>query len=92
MNPMYAPLDNRWLKVGNVSKVRAEDVGTQFQYKRRVKEAYMPESEIEKNVWVVKASPEVLERVYQGNDLDFRDEGGKLIWTNKKDIPYLAFS
>ena len=92
MNPMYASLDNRWLMVGNIAKVKTEDVGTQFQYKRRVKEAYMPESEIEKNVWVVKATPAVLERVYQGKDLEFRDAAGKPIWTNKKDIPYLAFS
>ncbi len=92
MKPMYAPLDNGWLKVGNIGKVKADDAGTQFQFKRKVKEAYMPESEIEKNVWLVKATPAVLEKVYQGKDMEFRDEGGKAIWTNKKDIPYLAFS
>ncbi len=92
MKPMYAPLDNGWLKIGNIGKVKADDVGVQFQYKRKVKEAYMPEAEIEKNVWLVKATPAVLERVYQGKDLEFRDTDGKTIWTNKKDIPYLAFS
>jgi Rieske Fe-S protein len=92
MNPMYAPMDNRWLKIGNIAKVKVDDVGTQFKYKRTVKEAYMPESAIEKNAWVVKATPAVLEKVYQGKDLDFRDAGGKSIWTNKKDVPYLAFS
>lgn len=92
MKPMYAPLDNGWLKVGNIGKVKADDAGTQFQFKRKVKEAYMPESEIEKNVWLVKATPAVLEKVYQGKDMEFRDEGGKAIWTNKKDMPYLAFS
>ena len=92
MKPMYAPLDNGWLKIGNIGKVKADDVGVQFQYKRKVKEAYMPEAEIEKNVWLVKATPAVLERVYQGKDLEFRDTDGKAIWTNKKDIPYLAFS
>ena len=92
MKPMYAPMDNRWLKIGNVAKVKANDVGVQFQYKRSIKEAYMPETEIEKNAWVVKATPEVLEKVYQGKDMEFRDTSGKPIWTNKKDVPYLAFS
>ena len=92
MKPMYAPMDNRWLKIGNIAKVKVDDAGTQFKYKRNVKEAYMPEAEIEKNVWLVKATPPVLERVYQGKDMEFRDATGKALWTNKKDMPYLAFS
>lgn len=92
MNPMYAPLDNGWLKIGNIGKVKTDDVGTQFQYNRKVKEAYMPESEIEKNVWLIKATPAVLEKVYQGKDREFLDAAGKTVWTNKKDVPYLAFS
>ena len=92
MKPMYASLDNGWLKIGNIGKVKGDDVGTQFQYRRKVKEAYMPEAEIEKNVWLVKATPSVLEKVYQGKDMEFRDATGRTIWTNKKDMPYLAFS
>jgi len=92
MKPMYAPMDNRWLKIGNIGKVKVDDAGTQFKYKRAVKEAYMPEAEIEKNVWLVKATPAVLEKVYQGKDMEFRDATGKTLWTNKKDMPYLAFS
>ena len=92
MKPMYAPLDNKWLKIGNIGKVKAENSGTQFEYKRKIKEAYMPEAEIEKNVWLVKATPAVLEKVYQGKDMEFLDTDGKAIWTNKKDMPYLAFS
>jgi Rieske Fe-S protein len=92
MKPMYASLDNRWLKIGNIGKVKADDAGTQFQYKRKIKEVYMPEAEIEKNVWLVKATPAVLEKVYQGKDMEFRDATGTAIWTNKKDMPYLAFS
>jgi len=92
MKPMYAPLDNGWLKIGNIAKVKAENSGTQFEYKRKIKEAYMPEAEIEKNVWLVKATPAVLEKVYQGKDMEFLDTDGKAIWTNKKDMPYLAFS
>jgi Rieske Fe-S protein len=92
MKPMYAPFDNGWLKIGNVGKIKAEDVGTQFKYKRKVKEAYLPEAEIEKNVWILKATPAVLDKVYQGKDMEFRDATGKTIWTNKKDVPYLVFS
>jgi len=92
MKPMYAPLDNKWLKIGNIGKVKADNFGTQFEYKRKIKEVYMPEAEIEKNVWLVKATPAVLEKVYQGKDMEFLDTDGKAIWTNKKNIPYLAFS
>jgi Rieske Fe-S protein len=92
MKPMYAPLDNGWLKIGNIGKIKTEDAGIQFQYKRKIKEVYLPESEIEKNVWLVKATPAVLEKVYQGKDMDFLDSSGKTIWTNKKDMPYIAFS
>ena len=92
MKPMYAPFDNGWLKIGNVGKVKAEDAGTQFKFKHKVKEAYLPEAEIEKNVWLVKATPAVLEKVYQGKDMEFRDATGKTLWTNKKDMPYIAFS
>ena len=92
MKPMYAPFDNGWLKIGNVGKVKAEDTGTQFKFIHKVKEAYLPEAEIEKNVWVVKATPAVLEKVYQGKDMEFRDATGKTLWINKKDIPYVAFS
>jgi Rieske Fe-S protein len=92
MKPMYMPFDNGWLKVGNVSKIKQEDVGVQFEYKKRVKEAYMPEYEIMKNIWIVKASPTLLEKIYQGKDMEFRDAAGKTIWTNTRGIPYVAFS
>ena len=92
MKPMYAPFDNGWLKIGNVGKIKAEDAGTQFKFKRKVKEAYLPEAEIEKNVWVLKATPAVLEKIYEGKDMEFRDANGMTIWTNKKDVPYVAFS
>ena len=92
MKPMYAPFDNGWLKIGNVGKVKADDTGTQFKFIHKVKEAYLPEADIEKNVWVVKATPAVLEKVYQGKDMEFRDATGKTLWTNKKDVPYIAFS
>jgi len=92
MKPMYAPFDNRWIKIGNVGKIKAEDVGVQFKFKKSVKEAFMPEAEIDKNVWVLKASPAVLEGVYKGKDLEFKDHTGQVVWTNKRDVPYVAYS
>lgn len=92
MKPMYQPFDNRWLKIGNVGKIKQEDIGVQFKYKKQVKEAYLPEAEIEKNVWILKATPPVLEKVYQGKDMEFRDAAGNSVWVNKKDVPYVAFS
>ena len=92
MKPMYAPFDNEWIQVGNVSKIKQDDMGTQFQYNKKVKEAYMPEAEVEKSVWILKASPDVLEKFYEDKDQDFRDVSGRVIWTNKKDFPYIAFS
>lgn len=92
MKPMYAPFDNRWIKIGNAGKVKTEDVGVQFKFKKSVKEAFMPEAEVDKNVWVLKASPAVLEGVYQGKDLEFKDHSGQVIWTNKRDVPYVAYS
>lgn len=92
MKPMYAPFDNGWLKIGNVSKIKQEDIGVQFKYKKMVKEAYMPEAEIEKNVWILKATPPVLEKIYAGNDMVFRGAKGEALWTNKKNVPYVAFS
>lgn len=92
MKPMYAPFDNRWIKIGNAGKIKTEDVGVQFKYKKKVKEAFMPEAEVDKNVWLLKASPAVLEEVYKGKDMDFHDATGQLIWTNKQNVPYVVFS
>jgi len=92
MVPMYQPFDNRWLKIGNVSKIKQDDVGVQFKYSKKVKEAYLPEADVEKNVWILRATPTVLEKIYQGKDMEFRDADGKTVWVNKKEVPYVAFS
>jgi Rieske Fe-S protein len=92
MKPMYAPFDNAWLGIGNVNRVKSEDLGVQFKYKKKVKEAFMPEAEVEKNVWIVKASQGVLDQVYKGKDMDFHDSQGRVVWTNKASIPYVAYS
>jgi Rieske Fe-S protein len=92
MKPMYQPFDNGWLQIGNIGKIKQEDIGVQYKFKRKFKEAYMPEQDIDKNVWVLKATPAVLDKVYQGKDLEFRDATGKHVWTNKKNVPYIAYS
>ncbi len=92
MKPMYTPFDNRWLTIGNVNKIKQDDIGVQFKFKKLFKEAFMPEVEVDKNVWVLKATPEVLEQIYQGKDMDFRDSTGQVVWTNNHKVPYVAYS
>jgi Rieske Fe-S protein len=92
MKPMYAPFDNSWLSIGNANKIKTEDVGVQFKYKKKVKEAFMPEAEIDKNVWIIKASSAILEQVYKGKDMEFHDSTGRTVWTNKQNFPYIAYS
>ncbi|NJL15960.1 MAG: hypothetical protein HC938_00950 [Nitrospira sp.] len=40
MKPMYADFDNQWLSVGNVSQIKKEDVGVQFEYKKSKRSIY----------------------------------------------------
>ena len=92
MKPMYQPYDNSWFSVGNVAKIQKENVGYQFKFTRGFKEAFMPEQEIEKNIWVVKATPEIQEAVYGGEDKKFYDNKGDVVWANKATNPYIGFS
>lgn len=91
MKPMYAPFDNAWIKIGNISKIKSEDVGMQFKFKREFTEGVVTR-EVEKGHWVLKASPAVLQEVYGGKDMEFRDPRGNLIWTNRQDVPYVVYS
>ncbi len=91
MKPMYAPYDNRWLKIGNVSKIRTEDVGVQFIFKKSFKDSVLQREE-DKNNWVIKASPETLNKIYRGKDMVFTDQNGAVVWVNKATVPYVAFS
>jgi Rieske Fe-S protein len=75
-----------------VSRIKTDDVGVQFKYRKKVKEAFMPEAEIDKNVWVIKASPAILEQVYKGKDMEFHDSAGRVVWTNKASTPFVAYS
>ncbi len=92
MKPMYRPFDNQWFPVGNVKKIKKENIGYQFKFRRGFKEAFMPEQQIEKNIWVVKATPEVQKAVYGGKDKKFFDNKGDVVWVNKAKFPYIGFS
>ena len=92
MKPMYRPFDNSWFSVGNVKKITKENIGYQFKFTRGFKEAFMPEQEIEKNIWVVKATPAVQEAVYGGQDKKYYDNKGDVLWVNKANTPYIGFS
>ncbi|MCH7614853.1 MAG: ubiquinol-cytochrome c reductase iron-sulfur subunit [Nitrospinae bacterium] len=92
MKPMYRPFDNEWFSVGNVNKIKKENIGYQFKFRRGFKEVFMPEQQIEKNIWVVKATPEVRKAVYEGKDKKFHDEKGDIVWVNKANAPYIGFS
>jgi Rieske Fe-S protein len=91
MKPMYAPFDNRWWKVGNVSKIKQDNMGVQFIFKKTVKDSVLIRDD-DKQSWVIKASPEVLKRVYAHGDMSFFDDMGNVVWVNKATVPYVAFS
>jgi Rieske Fe-S protein len=92
MKPMFKPFDNAWFSVGNIKKIKQENVGFQFKFTRGFKEAFMPEQQIEKNIWIVKATPEVQKAVYGGKDAKFFDNKGDLLHVNKANSPYIGFS
>ena len=91
MKPMYAPYDNHWLKIGNVSKIKTEDVGVQFIFKKSFKDSVLQREE-DKNTWVIKATPETLKKIYRNGDITFYDEKDDVVWVNKQTVPYVAYS
>ncbi len=91
MKPMYAPYDDHWIKIGNISKIKTEDIGVQYIFKKSFKDSVLQREE-DKNHWVVKASPETLKKIYQHGDIPFYDEKGAVIWVNNQTVPYVAFS
>src|SRR5947199_113163 len=62
MKPMYAPYDDHWIKIGNISKIKTEDVGVQFIIKKAFRDSVLQREE-DKNHWVVRASPETLKKI-----------------------------
>jgi Rieske Fe-S protein len=91
MKPMYAPFDNRWWKVGNISKIKQENIGVQFIFKKSVKDSVLIRED-DKQSWLIKASPEVLQKIYPHGDITFPDHEGNVVWVNKATVPYVAFS
>jgi Rieske Fe-S protein len=89
--PMYAPFDNRWWKVGNVSKIKQEDVGVQFIFRKSVTDSVLTRED-DKSSWVVKASSDVLKKIYSHGDVNFFDNDGNVVWVNKATVPYVAYS
>ena len=79
MKPMYAPFDNEWLKIGNSEKSNRRMSACSSSTSARSKKPTCLKQEIDKNVWVLKATPKVLENIYQGKDMEFRDATGKAL-------------
>src|SRR2546428_4287 len=62
MKPMYAPYDDHWIKIGNISKIKTEEVGVQFIFKKAFRYSVLQREE-DKNHCVVRASPETLKKI-----------------------------
>lgn len=91
IHPMYRPFDNRWITVGGAGQFRETDVPRLVKFTKTVKEGFL-EREFEKSHWAMKASPEMLEKVYQNRDPEFKDQEGKVVWENDKDMDIVVFS
>ncbi len=91
MKPMYAPYDNHWIKIGNVNKIKTDDVGVQYIFKKSFKDSVLQREE-DKNHWVIKATPETLKKIYAHGDMTFYDEKGGVVWVNKQTVPYVAYA
>ena len=89
--PMYAPFDNRWWKMGNITKIKQDNIGVQFIFKKSVKDSVLTRED-DKSNWVVKATPDILKNIYAHGDLSFFDKTGNVIWVNKATVPYVAYS
>ena len=91
MKPMYCSFDNGWLKIGNVGKIKKEDIVSSSSTGKGQGKCIAGGGG-RRNVWILKATPAVLEKVYQGKDNAIPRCCLKSVWTNKKEIPYVAFS
>ena len=89
--PMFQPLDNTWVKLGRADQVNKPDLPKVVKYERKVKEGFL-EREFTKSHWALKASAEMLEKVYGGKDREFHDASGKVVWVNKKNADLVVFS
>ncbi len=91
IHPMYADYNNAWVKLADAARFTDIDTPRSYRFKKTVKEGYL-ERTFDKSHWAMKASPETLEAVYQGKDIEFRDKSGDVYWVNQRNVPYIVFS
>lgn len=91
IHPMYLPFDNSWVRMGSIGRLRKLDSPRLIRYPKKVKEGFL-EREFFKSHWALKASPEMLEKIYQGKDREFRGKDGEVIWVNRKEVEVVVFS
>ncbi len=89
--PMFQPLNNDWVKLGRAEQLGVPDLPKLIKFERKLKEGFL-EREFTKSHWAVKATPEMLEKIYDDKDREFRDEHGKVVWVNRKDVDVVVFS
>jgi Rieske Fe-S protein len=92
IHPMYRPFDNSWIGIGRADQLREPNVPQLIKFTKTVKEGYL-EREYPKSHWAVKASPELLEKIYPKGEVEFHDPSGKTLWVNRKDdLDVVVFS
>ena len=80
IHPMYRPLNNDWLKLGDVSKL-VEDKPQLVKFQKEVREGFLTR-ELQKSHWVVKPSAGLREKIYEGKPVHFEDSKGDVYWEN----------
>jgi Rieske Fe-S protein len=91
IHPMYAPFDNSWVPMTSVNRLTNVDLPKLIKYPKTAQEGFLVR-EFNKSHWAVKASPELLEKIYQGEDREFHDKDGKVLWVNRKNVDVVVFS
>ena len=91
IHPMYAPYDNTWVKLTRTDQFSEVDAPKSFRFQKTIKEGYL-ERTFDKSHWAMKASPETLEAIYKGRDMEFRDKNGDVYWVNRRNVPYVVYS
>ncbi len=91
VHPLYPAFNNLWVKIGSTDRFTEQDKPRQVKFTKNTREGFL-EREFEKSHWIVRASPPLLEEIYGGKDREFRDQSGKVFWTNSKDQEFVVFS
>lgn len=93
--PMYQPFDNGWIKLGRVEQLGQVDTPRLIKFRKSVQEGFL-KREYEKSHWVIKASPELREKIYaeRGAErgMEFRNPRGDLIWENRPETDLVVLS